>query len=64
MTFTITSRLNSIDDHVKNYAPKILALTGPPAARPALIHLANLITKNNSLLIAGEVFPVLHRLAI
>ncbi|XP_012533277.1 bumetanide-sensitive sodium-(potassium)-chloride cotransporter isoform X3 [Monomorium pharaonis] len=53
---SIVYRLNSIDDHVKNYAPKILALTGPPAARPALIHLANLITKNNSLLIAGEVF--------
>ncbi|KAL0108379.1 hypothetical protein PUN28_015133 [Cardiocondyla obscurior] len=54
---SIVYRLNSIDEHVKNYAPKILALTGPPAARPALIHLANLITKNNSLLIAGEVFP-------
>ncbi|KMQ90770.1 bumetanide-sensitive sodium- -chloride cotransporter [Lasius niger] len=53
----IISRLNSIDEHVKNYAPQILALTGPPGARPALIHLANLITKNNSLLISGEVFP-------
>ncbi|XP_012055444.1 PREDICTED: bumetanide-sensitive sodium-(potassium)-chloride cotransporter [Atta cephalotes] len=54
---SIVYRLNSIDEHVKNYAPKILALTGPPSARPALIHLANLITKNNSLLIAGEVYP-------
>lgn len=54
-----TFRLNNIDEHVKNYAPQILALTGPPGARPALIHLANLITKNNSLLISGEVFPVL-----
>lgn len=57
----IISRLNSIDEHVKNYAPQILALTGPPGARPALIHLANLITKNNSLLISGEVFPVRNR---
>lgn len=54
----IIFRLNSTDEHVKNYAPQVLALTGPPGARPALIHLANLITKNNSLLISGEVFPV------
>ncbi|XP_067211862.1 bumetanide-sensitive sodium-(potassium)-chloride cotransporter isoform X2 [Linepithema humile] len=54
---SIVYRLNSIDEHVKNYAPQILALTGPPNARPALVHLANLITKNNSLLISGEIFP-------
>ncbi|XP_029163832.1 bumetanide-sensitive sodium-(potassium)-chloride cotransporter isoform X2 [Nylanderia fulva] len=54
---SIVYRLNSIDEHVKNYAPQILALTGPPGARPALTHLANIITKNNSLLISGEVFP-------
>lgn len=58
--FAITFRLNSIDEHVKNYAPQILALTGPPNARPALVHLANLITKNNSLLISGEIFPVCY----
>lgn len=54
----IISRLNSIDEHVKNYAPQILALTGPPGARPALLQLANLITKNHSLLISGEVYSV------
>ncbi|XP_014474381.1 PREDICTED: bumetanide-sensitive sodium-(potassium)-chloride cotransporter isoform X2 [Dinoponera quadriceps] len=54
---SVVYKLNSMDEHVKNYAPQILALTGPPGARPALIHLANLITKNNSLLISGEVFP-------
>ncbi|KAG7188948.1 hypothetical protein KM043_008547 [Ampulex compressa] len=54
---SIVYRLNSIDEHVKNYAPQMLALTGPPGARPALLHLANLITKNNSLLISGEVYP-------
>lgn len=54
-TISYVHKMNSINEHVKNYAPKILALTGPPAARPALIHLANLITKN-SLLIVGEVF--------
>lgn len=51
-------RLNSIDEHVKNYAPQILALSGLPGARPALLHLANLITKNHSLLISGEIYPV------
>ncbi|XP_031836103.1 sodium potassium chloride cotransporter [Nomia melanderi] len=54
---SIVYRLNSIDEHVKNYAPQILALAGPPGARPALLHLANLITKNHSLLICGEVYP-------
>ncbi|XP_033219825.1 bumetanide-sensitive sodium-(potassium)-chloride cotransporter isoform X2 [Belonocnema kinseyi] len=50
-------KLNSMDEHVKNYAPQILALTGSPNTRPALLHLANLITKNNSLLLCGEVYP-------
>ncbi|XP_017791307.1 PREDICTED: bumetanide-sensitive sodium-(potassium)-chloride cotransporter isoform X2 [Habropoda laboriosa] len=54
---SIVYRLNSIDEHVKNYAPQILALTGLPGARPALLHLANLITKNHSLLISGEIYP-------
>ncbi|XP_011501774.1 PREDICTED: bumetanide-sensitive sodium-(potassium)-chloride cotransporter [Ceratosolen solmsi marchali] len=54
---SIAYRLNSIDEHVKNYCPQILALTGAPNARPALLHLANLITKNNSLLICGEIYP-------
>ncbi|XP_015596444.1 bumetanide-sensitive sodium-(potassium)-chloride cotransporter isoform X2 [Cephus cinctus] len=53
---SIVYKLNSIDEHVKNYAPQILTLTGPPCSRPALLHLANLITKNNSLLLAGEVY--------
>ncbi|XP_076758945.1 sodium potassium chloride cotransporter isoform X1 [Xylocopa sonorina] len=54
---SIVYRLNSIDEHVKNYAPQILALSGVPGARPALLHLANLITKNHSLLISGEIYP-------
>ncbi|XP_058790689.1 bumetanide-sensitive sodium-(potassium)-chloride cotransporter [Phymastichus coffea] len=54
---SIAYRLNSIDEHVKNYCPQILALSGAPNVRPPLLHLANLITKNNSLLICGEVYP-------
>lgn len=51
-------RLNVTDEHVKNYAPQILCLSGFPEKRPDLLHLANLITKHNSLLIAGEVCTV------
>ncbi|XP_043284241.1 bumetanide-sensitive sodium-(potassium)-chloride cotransporter isoform X2 [Venturia canescens] len=54
---SVVYRLNTMDEHVKNYAPQILALSGAPSARPALLHLANLITKNNSLLISGDVHP-------
>lgn len=55
---TVVYRLNCMDEHVKNYAPQILALSGAPGTRPDLLHLANLITKNNSLLVCGEVNPV------
>ncbi|CAB0029605.1 unnamed protein product, partial [Trichogramma brassicae] len=54
---SIALKLNSIDDHVKNYRPQILALTGAPKSRPALVHLASLITRNKSLLICGEIYP-------
>uniref|UniRef100_A0A7G3ATH7 Putative solute carrier family 12 n=1 Tax=Lutzomyia longipalpis TaxID=7200 RepID=A0A7G3ATH7_LUTLO len=50
-------RLQNIGDHVKNYHPQILVLAGKPQHRPPLIDLANLITKNNSLMIIGEVVP-------
>ncbi|KAK0098684.1 hypothetical protein PV326_005095 [Microctonus aethiopoides] len=50
-------KLNCIDDHVKNYTPQILALAGAPEVRPDILYLANLITKNNSLLILGDVSP-------
>lgn len=48
-------RLISIGEHVKNYKPQILVLCGSPKSRPPLVDIANLITKNNSLLILGDV---------
>ena len=42
--------LTKVDDHVKNYRPKIIVLTGEPESRPCLIDFANLITKKISLL--------------
>ncbi len=42
-------------DHIKNYRPKLLTLTGNPAHRPPLVNFASLITKSSSLLICGHV---------
>ncbi|XP_068168469.1 solute carrier family 12 member 3 [Antennarius striatus] len=47
--------LNHVEDHVKNYRPQCLVLTGPPSSRPALVDLANSFTKNLSLMICANV---------
>jgi solute carrier family 12 sodium/potassium/chloride transporter 2 len=48
-------QLNNVEDHVKNYRPQILVLSGMPNFRPPLIHFAYLLTKNLSLLICGHI---------
>ena len=48
-------KVTETQDHVKNYRPKILVMTGNPGHRPALVDFANLITKKASLLICGHV---------
>ncbi|XP_049837756.1 bumetanide-sensitive sodium-(potassium)-chloride cotransporter-like isoform X3 [Schistocerca gregaria] len=48
-------QLNQVLEHVKNYNPQILVLTGRPSQRPPLVHFAHLITKNSSLLICGHI---------
>lgn len=50
-------RLQHTGEHIKNYHPQVLVLSGCPHSRPPLIDLANLITKHNSLLIVGDVIP-------
>lgn len=52
---TSVHRLTHTGEHVKNYRPQILVLAGRVHARPPLVDFANLITKNNSLLVVGEV---------
>lgn len=52
------SRLENTDEHVKNYRPQILVLTGNPAARPSLVDFISNITKDTSLMICGYVVPV------
>lgn len=50
--------LNTIEEHVKNYRPQILVLTGPVGSRPPLIDFAYSVTKNISLLACGHVIQV------
>ena len=51
--------LNDVPDHVKNYRPKILVLSGVPAHRQPLVDFANLLTKKLSLLVCAHVEEVL-----
>ncbi|KAJ6220118.1 hypothetical protein RDWZM_005930 [Blomia tropicalis] len=48
-------KLNYCQDHVKNFRPSILLLTGNPSARIPLVEFANNITKNRSLLMIGHI---------
>lgn len=48
-------QLNSVDEHVKNYRPQILVLSGHPSTRPILIDFANLLTNKLSFMICGHV---------
>lgn len=48
-------QLNNVDEHVKNFRPQILVLSGLPSARPILIDFADLLTKKLSLMICGHV---------
>ncbi|CAI2352393.1 unnamed protein product [Caenorhabditis sp. 36 PRJEB53466] len=50
-------KLSTTEEHVKNYRPQFLVLTGNPAARPSLVDFANNITKGSSLMICGYVVP-------
>jgi solute carrier family 12 sodium/potassium/chloride transporter 2 len=50
-----------VEEHVKNYRPQLLVLTGMPGSRPPLVDFANLITKKVSLLICGHVLQVLKK---
>ena len=42
--------LAKVEDHVKNYRPKLIVLSGDPTTRPCLVDFANLLTKRLSLL--------------
>ncbi|XP_060811351.1 bumetanide-sensitive sodium-(potassium)-chloride cotransporter [Bombus pascuorum] len=48
-------QLDRVEEHVKNYRPQLLVLSGTPSTRSALIDFAHCITKNNSLFICGHI---------
>jgi solute carrier family 12 sodium/potassium/chloride transporter 2 len=48
-------KLANVDEHVKNYRPQVLVLTGKPQDRPPLVDLTKLITKNHALMMCGHV---------
>uniref|UniRef100_A0A669D8H1 Solute carrier family 12 member 1 n=1 Tax=Oreochromis niloticus TaxID=8128 RepID=A0A669D8H1_ORENI len=48
--------LSGVEDHVKNFRPQILVLTGSTRSRPALLDLAHSFSKNYGLCITCEVF--------
>ncbi|KAI6170751.1 Solute carrier family 12 member 1 [Aphelenchoides bicaudatus] len=44
-------------EHVKNYRPQLLVLSGNPASRQVLVDFAACITKGQSLLMCGHIVP-------
>lgn len=55
---TSALRLINVDEHVKNYRPQVLVLSGKPQDRPPLVDLANLITRHSALMVCGQVSEV------
>ncbi|XP_054881198.1 solute carrier family 12 member 3-like isoform X2 [Poeciliopsis prolifica] len=47
--------LTGVEDHVKNFRPQCLVLTGPPNQRPALVDFVGSFTKHVSLMICGDI---------
>lgn len=56
-----TLKLEAVQEHVKNFRPQMLVLSGNPICRPALVDLASLVTHGNSLMICGNVILVTER---
>ncbi|CAF0857854.1 unnamed protein product [Rotaria sp. Silwood1] len=50
-----THKLDIIQEHVKNFRPQMLVLTGNPIYRPALVDLCSLVTHGHSLMICSNV---------
>ncbi|XP_049649948.1 solute carrier family 12 member 2-like isoform X4 [Accipiter gentilis] len=56
--------LSGVEDHVKNFRPQCLIMTGAPNSRPALLHLVHAFTKNVGLMICGHVHMGSQRQAV
>ncbi|XP_075017092.1 solute carrier family 12 member 3 [Calonectris borealis] len=55
MALNYSVGLSEVDEHIKNYRPQCLVLTGPPNFRPALVDFVGTFTKNLSLMLCGNV---------
>uniref|UniRef100_A0A8C4MHK9 Solute carrier family 12 member 3 n=1 Tax=Equus asinus TaxID=9793 RepID=A0A8C4MHK9_EQUAS len=58
MALSYLVSLTNVQDHVKNFRPQCLVLTGPPSQRPALVDFVGALTKKMSLMICGNVVLV------
>ncbi|XP_077169976.1 solute carrier family 12 member 3-like [Paroedura picta] len=50
--------LVNVEDHVKNFRPQCMVLSGPPNFRPALVDFVGAFTKGVSLMVCGNVLEV------
>lgn len=48
-------KLASVEDHIKNYRPQILCLSGEPAKRPHLVNLCTQMTRDSGICLLGHV---------
>ncbi|XP_039677435.1 solute carrier family 12 member 3-like [Perca fluviatilis] len=55
MALSASVALSGVEDHVKNFRPQCLVLTGPPTQRPALVDFVDSFTKYTSLMICGDI---------
>uniref|UniRef100_A0A8C0GRL5 Solute carrier family 12 member 3 n=1 Tax=Chelonoidis abingdonii TaxID=106734 RepID=A0A8C0GRL5_CHEAB len=55
MALSYSVSLTQVEEHVKNFRPQCLVLTGPPSFRPALVDFVGAFTKGVSLMICGNV---------
>ncbi|XP_020016136.1 solute carrier family 12 member 1 isoform X3 [Castor canadensis] len=56
--------LTTVEDHVKNFRPQCIVLTGAPMTRPALLDITHAFTKNSGLCICCEVFVGPRKLCV
>uniref|UniRef100_H9GDP7 Solute carrier family 12 member 3 n=1 Tax=Anolis carolinensis TaxID=28377 RepID=H9GDP7_ANOCA len=63
MALSHAMSLSDVEDHVKNFRPQCLVLSGPPNFRPALVDFVAAFTKTVSLMICGNVaeIPILYQ---
>uniref|UniRef100_A0A665WSJ4 Solute carrier family 12 member 3-like n=1 Tax=Echeneis naucrates TaxID=173247 RepID=A0A665WSJ4_ECHNA len=58
LALSYSASLSGVEDHVKNFRPQCLVLTGPPNQRPALVDFVGSFTKHISLMICGDIITV------